>query len=283
MPFNLPGTLVPFYALFNPRLLLPAVSVADIRQLDFAALRRAGYRGAVFDKDNCLTIPHNDDLVPELQDAWQECRQTFGKDNVLIVSNSAGTHLDPGGLQAESVSYNLGVPVLFHKTMKPSYGCARSTLSYFASLPRPLSPHELVIIGDRIFTDVVLSKRIGQPTSIWQRIASRIRLSKSGPPPPLPAAEDEKALVKVGGEPLAVWTTGVWKREGMAMRWGETKLVQAMESWMPDAAERRSFLETQFVKPPVEVKEEELPKTRLRRVLGAVGWTVGKLRALRRS
>lgn len=26
----------------------------DIRQLDFAALKRAGYRGAVFDKDNCL-------------------------------------------------------------------------------------------------------------------------------------------------------------------------------------------------------------------------------------
>ena len=26
----------------------------DIRQLDFRELRRAGYRGAVFDKDNCL-------------------------------------------------------------------------------------------------------------------------------------------------------------------------------------------------------------------------------------
>lgn len=29
----------------------------DIRQLDFAALKRAGYRGAVFDKDNCLVEP----------------------------------------------------------------------------------------------------------------------------------------------------------------------------------------------------------------------------------
>lgn len=29
----------------------------DIRQLDFAALKRAGYRGAVFDKDNCLVKP----------------------------------------------------------------------------------------------------------------------------------------------------------------------------------------------------------------------------------
>jgi hypothetical protein len=27
-----------------------------IRQIDFAALKRAGYRGAVFDKDNCLVL-----------------------------------------------------------------------------------------------------------------------------------------------------------------------------------------------------------------------------------
>lgn len=73
MPFNLPATLVPLYALFNPRLLLPSVTVVraitlillqtqrqrfsvqrDIRYLDFAALRDAGYRGAIFDKDNCL-------------------------------------------------------------------------------------------------------------------------------------------------------------------------------------------------------------------------------------
>lgn len=70
MPFNLPGSLVPFYAILNPRLLLPSLTVVrrpfllisinqsflqrDIRYLDFAALRDAGYRGAIFDKDNCL-------------------------------------------------------------------------------------------------------------------------------------------------------------------------------------------------------------------------------------
>jgi hypothetical protein len=29
----------------------------DIRQLDFVALKAAGYRGAVVDKDNCLVSP----------------------------------------------------------------------------------------------------------------------------------------------------------------------------------------------------------------------------------
>jgi phosphatidylglycerophosphatase GEP4 len=30
MPFNLPGTLVPLYALLNPRLLLPSLAVVRI-------------------------------------------------------------------------------------------------------------------------------------------------------------------------------------------------------------------------------------------------------------
>ena len=30
MPFNLPGTLVPLYALLNPRLLLPSVTVVRV-------------------------------------------------------------------------------------------------------------------------------------------------------------------------------------------------------------------------------------------------------------
>jgi len=34
-----------------------------------------------------------------IQQAWDECREVFGEGNVLIVSNSSGTSLDPGGIQ----------------------------------------------------------------------------------------------------------------------------------------------------------------------------------------
>ena len=74
MPLNVPGIVAPFQLLVSPRFILPALVVKglaflsstvssmladlacyeDIRQLDFAALYKAGYRGAVFDKDNCL-------------------------------------------------------------------------------------------------------------------------------------------------------------------------------------------------------------------------------------
>lgn len=81
MPLNIPGLLVPFQLLIYPRLVVPALVVKgscddiffpvqyltvtaqeDIRQIDFSALKRAGYRGAVFDKDNCL-VPDNFSLM----------------------------------------------------------------------------------------------------------------------------------------------------------------------------------------------------------------------------
>ncbi|KAI0764334.1 mitochondrial PGP phosphatase-domain-containing protein [Trametes elegans] len=172
MPFNLPGVLVPLHLLINPRLVVPSIVVKDIRQLDFPALYKAGYRGAVFDKDNCLTIPHEDRLVPELVDAWKECRETFGPANVLI---------------AESVSHHLSVPVLRHTSLKPSYSCIKSIRAYFASLPRPVRDEELVVVGDRLLTDIVMANR----------------MSHRAPP-------------SVG--PLAVWTEGLWKRENLALR-----------------------------------------------------------------
>jgi hypothetical protein len=41
----------------NGMLLVCCSRSIDIRQLDFVALKAAGYRGAVVDKDNCLVRP----------------------------------------------------------------------------------------------------------------------------------------------------------------------------------------------------------------------------------
>ncbi|KAJ7593771.1 mitochondrial PGP phosphatase-domain-containing protein [Mycena floridula] len=207
MPLNLPGLLVPFHLIFNPRIIVPGLIVKDIRQLDFAALRKAGYRGAVFDKDNCLTIPNKDTLVPELNDAWKECREIFGQGNVLI---------------AESVSHHLEVPVLYHATMKPGYSCIKGVRQYFASLPAPIADQELIVVGDRLFTDVVMGNRMKSD------FTKGVRLT-----------------------PLTIWTSDVWKKEATAMRWGERKLLEGVQRWLPP---RDAVKETDsFVKeiPPV--------------------------------
>ncbi|KAI1786615.1 HAD phosphatase [Ganoderma leucocontextum] len=250
MPFNLPGILAPIHLLINPRLVVPSVVVKDIRQLDFQALYKAGYRGAVFDKDNCLTVPHEDRLVPELTDAWRECRETFGPGNVLIVSNTAGSHTDVGEIEAESVTYHLSVPVLRHSSLKPSYSCIKSIRAYFRSLPQPVRDEELVIVGDRLLTDVVMANRM----------ARKIRLQGL-------AYEDEKrALVEEDAQslgpvrpdrvgPLAVWTEGLWKREALALRAIEKGMLAGVERWVlgPQEAAWRESLRHRFVKPiPVE-------------------------------
>ncbi|KAF9529793.1 mitochondrial PGP phosphatase-domain-containing protein [Crepidotus variabilis] len=239
MPLNLPGILVPFQLIIYPRLVVPSLIVKDIRHLDFPALKRAGYRGAVFDKDNCLTIPYKDTLVPELEEAWKTCRETFGEGNVIIVSNSAGTGLDAGGIQAESVQHHLQVPVLFHASFKPAYSCISAIQTYFSSLPRPIRSNELIIVGDRIFTDIVMANRIQvqgdkRPRLLMQSqefVSEKkdIDLGSLDSTSTESTVDLKPSLSPPG--PLAVWTTGVWEKESMFMRCMESQLVKSVEKW----------------------------------------------------
>lgn len=42
----------------HEELAIPHVSVPDIRWVDWKAVKRAGFEGAAFDKDNTLTLPY---------------------------------------------------------------------------------------------------------------------------------------------------------------------------------------------------------------------------------
>ncbi|KAK0459093.1 mitochondrial PGP phosphatase-domain-containing protein [Desarmillaria tabescens] len=235
MPLNVPGLLVPLQLLWYPRVIVPSLIV----KARLSGTEKAGYRGAIFDKDNCLTLPHKDELVPELKTAWQECRETFGEGNVIIVSNSAGTHLDAGGIQAESVSYHLDVPVLIHTTMKPSYSCIAAIRKYHSSLPSPVEDKELIIVGDRLFTDVVLANRIRS----WKGWRSFLGLDREPP--------------SAKGGPLAVWTTGVWQKEATVLRWSEKQMLALVQRWSRPGIETQLDTGAFIRKPP---KEENTTK-----------------------
>lgn len=184
-----------------------------------------------------------------IQAAWSEVLRVFGPSHVLVVSNSAGTRDDAAQLQAESVSHHLRVPVLLHASLKPSYSCTAAALS---ALPG-VAPHELIVVGDRIFTDVVLAHRLAHPRTLTARIAARLQLAPAQPNSGLGGAGAGSGASVGGGvestrAPLAVWTTGVWMRESMAMRWTEKWLVHLVERWVQGARERRDALEERFVK-----------------------------------
>ena len=86
---------------------------------------------------------------------------------------------------------------------------------------------ELVVIGDRIFTDVVMANRMKSRDS--------------------------------GTAPLSVWTTGVWVKEAMGMRWIEKKLVEAVRKH----TNGEKHYTTQFLKPgTLERSREDGPAPR---------------------
>lgn len=139
--------------------------------------------------------------------------------------------------QAESVSHNLGIAVLPHTTKKP--GCSSTIIDYFAgqrpilkaaasqgtteALITPIQPFELIVVGDRVFTDVILGNKLGA---------------------------------------LPVWTTGLWQRELMLMRYIEYGLVGVVDSWTRWSDNRKRKLgkpvpltpQDLFVLPPPPVK-----------------------------
>lgn len=78
----------------NNHLVLPHVSVPDIRYIDWGELKNRGFQGVVFDKDNTLTIPYSLKLWDPLGPSLDHCKALFGN-NVAVFSNSAGNFFSP--------------------------------------------------------------------------------------------------------------------------------------------------------------------------------------------
>lgn len=77
----------------NRNWVMPHVSVPDIRYIDWAALKKKGFQGVVFDKDNTLTVPYSLALWGPLGASLESCKSVFGN-NIAVFSNSAGNNFD---------------------------------------------------------------------------------------------------------------------------------------------------------------------------------------------
>ncbi|CAG8496811.1 2653_t:CDS:2 [Dentiscutata erythropus] len=136
---NFSGIFGIFYVFRKPQLAVPHIIVDDIRDIKFELLKRKGIKALAFDKDNTLTVPYSNEIYPQFNNAWQECKKEFGSENIIIISNSAGTADDPDFQQAKKTEDNLGVPVLRHKLKKPDGG--PELISHFAHYP----PEKIVV------------------------------------------------------------------------------------------------------------------------------------------
>ncbi|XP_010525435.1 PREDICTED: uncharacterized protein LOC104803221 [Tarenaya hassleriana] len=136
-------------------LALPHVAVPDIRYIDWDELKREGFNGVVFDKDNTLTTPYSLAQWSPLQPSIERCKAVFGHD-IAVFSNSAGlAEYDHDGSKAIALEAQIGIRVLRHRVKKPA-GTAEEIEKHFGC---PSS--QLIMVGDRPLTDIVYGNRNG--------------------------------------------------------------------------------------------------------------------------
>jgi phosphatidylglycerophosphatase GEP4 len=172
---NISGTLNVLRLFYNPSLCLPHATVSTFDQLPIPVPqafppkhgeKRPDIRAIVLDKDNCFAVPHENTVAKQNEAKFDELKKAYPGSRLLIVSNSAGTNSDKADAEAELLESNTGVTVLRHSTKKP--GCQGEIMDYFraSSDVGVTSPSQVAVVGDRLFTDVMLANMMGSH-SIW--------------------------------------------------------------------------------------------------------------------
>uniref|UniRef100_A0A7N0ZRF1 Uncharacterized protein n=1 Tax=Kalanchoe fedtschenkoi TaxID=63787 RepID=A0A7N0ZRF1_KALFE len=147
------------------KLVIPHVSVPDIRHIDWLELHRRGFKGVVFDKDNTITAPYSLTLWPPLGASMDCCKSVFGND-IAVFSNSAGlSEYDPDGLKARALEKAIGIRVLRHRMKKPA-GTSEEIEKHFGC-----TSSQLIMVGDRPFTDIVYGNRNGFLTILTEPLS----------------------------------------------------------------------------------------------------------------
>ncbi|MED6146352.1 Phosphatidylglycerophosphate phosphatase 1, chloroplastic/mitochondrial [Stylosanthes scabra] len=149
----------------RPKLALPHIAVPDIRYIDWAELRRKGFKGVVFDKDNTITAPYSLLPWPPLESALESCKLEFGPD-IAVFSNSAGLQeYDHDGSKARMLESAVGIKVIRHKVKKPA-GTAEEVEKHFGC-----ESSQLIMVGDRPLTDIVYGNRNGFLTILTEPLS----------------------------------------------------------------------------------------------------------------
>lgn len=135
-------------------LFCPQGFAPDVWAIDFAALRRAGYEGLLFDVDNTL-VPHGADPTPETDALFAELDRLGFR--CLILSDNGPDRLRRflKNVDADFID-NAGKP------RKRGYREALRRLG--------LPPQKVVMIGDQVFTDVLGANRCRIPSILVRYI-----------------------------------------------------------------------------------------------------------------
>ncbi len=163
---NIQGVAKTLKYLFKLKQLKPDLTTKHIRDLDLNKLKAENkIKYIVFDKDNTIAL-HKSNEIPneEMKEILKNFSNVFGKDNIAILSNTAGSANDKHFADLLSIENNFGFKVIKHKFKKPSVDL--EIFEHFKLNDNPCLEERLSIccIGDRLFTDVIMGKEINSFT-----------------------------------------------------------------------------------------------------------------------
>jgi phosphatidylglycerophosphatase GEP4 len=182
MPFlsNLPAArLTLSYFLHDPSSLLPHSQIPTFLSLPIpvaAALPikpSPKIRAMVLDKDNTICPPNTAMMhltyLAKLDKLRASPEFAHSPHSILIVSNTAGSTSAPAHeAEAKALEAELGIPVLRQHPERRKPFCGPDVLRYFANHGVTSNPAEIIVVGDRLATDVLLAREMGS-WSLWVR------------------------------------------------------------------------------------------------------------------
>ncbi|EPE27749.1 HAD-like protein [Glarea lozoyensis ATCC 20868] len=166
--FNISATLSLFRLVTKPSLCLPQATVSTFNDLPIPLnkafekeYKSVDIRAVVLDKDNCFAWPKENVVAKENEEKFALLKEAYPANRILVASNTAGSSSDPTLSLAETLTKNTNLPVLTHRLKKPS--CGPEIMSYFKNHPETgvTHPSHIVVIGDRLTTDVMLANTMG--------------------------------------------------------------------------------------------------------------------------
>ena len=140
------------------RLLLPDQQLNDIFEIDTAYLKSIGIKGLITDMDNTLVAWSDRNCHPRLAEWFARLKSRGFK--LFIISNNSR---DSGG----QLALELDIPAIFY-AVKPRKRAFQQALENME-----LTPEEVAVIGDQIFTDVFGGNRLGLHTILVTPISEK--------------------------------------------------------------------------------------------------------------
>ena len=134
-------------------LIIPQLRVKSINDLSPQKMVDSGIKAVLVDKDNTVTKPYQLEIYQPFIERVNQFKDIF-KDRFKILSNSAGSSDDIEYRDALRIEESLGIDVIRHRHKKPLGG--EEILADMG-----VKASECVVIGDRLFTDILFGNRYG--------------------------------------------------------------------------------------------------------------------------